>query len=80
MDDQCVDDQSCDKNKLNEYGCLLLSKVDNMHKPRLSLKSCFFSISLLVCEFNPHRQTCYQTSSGTYPPLNSWTGTVGAYN
>ena len=28
-----------------------------------------FSISLLVCEFNPHRQTWYQKFTGTYPPL-----------
>ena len=27
------------------------------------------SISLLVCEFNPHGQTWYQKFIGTYPPL-----------
>ena len=30
-----------------------------------------FSISLLVCEFNPHRQTWYQKFKGTYSPLKS---------
>ena len=33
------------------------------------LKIRLFPISLLVCEFNPHRQTWYQTFMGTYPPL-----------
>ena len=28
-----------------------------------------FSISLLVCEFKPYRQTWYQKFVGTYPPL-----------
>ena len=28
-----------------------------------------FSISLLVCEFNSHRQTLHQKFIGTYPPL-----------
>ena len=30
-----------------------------------------FPISLLVCEFSPHRQTCYQNFIRTYPPLRS---------
>ena len=55
------DDQNYDQNKSNLYGCLLLSKVDNIQKlfvpeGRLAL----FRIRLLVCEFNPHRQTSYQ--------------------
>ena len=37
---------------------LLISKVNNIHTPCLSLKS-GFSINLLVCEFYPHGQTWY---------------------
>ena len=47
---------------------LLVSKVDNIRKPCLSLKS-GFSIILLVCEFYPHGRTWYQKFIGTYPPL-----------
>ena len=57
-------------------------------RSRLHTKTIFvpevrlFSISLLVCEFNPHRQTWYQKFIGTYPPLhhpvkNSLNGTQG---
>ena len=44
-------------------------------RSRLHTKTIFvpevrlFSISLLVCGFNPHRQTWYQKFIGTYPPL-----------
>ena len=44
-------------------------------RSRLHTKTIFvpevrlFSISSLVCEFNPHRQTWYQKFVGTYPPL-----------
>ena len=47
---------------------LLIPEVDNVQRPCLSLKS-GFSISLLVCEFYPHRQTWYQKCAGTYPLL-----------
>ena len=47
---------------------LLISKVDNIQKPCLSLKS-GFSIISLVCEFYPHGQTWYQKFIGTYTPL-----------
>ena len=46
-------------------------------RSRLHTKTIFvpevrlFSISLLVCEFNPHRQTWYQKFIGTYPPLET---------
>ena len=39
----CVGDQNYIKNKSNQNVYLLLSKVDNIQKPGLSLKSCFFS-------------------------------------
>ena len=48
---------------------LFISKVDNIQKPCLSLKSGFFIISL-VCEFCPHGQTWYQKFIGSYTPLN----------
>ena len=48
---------------------LLISKVDNIQKPCLSLKSGFFFIISLVCEFYPHGQTWYQKFIGTYAPL-----------
>ena len=47
----------------------LISKVDNIQKPSLSLKSVFFFINLLVRAFYPHGQTWYQKFIGTYPPL-----------
>ena len=43
-------------------------KIDYIQKPSLSLKSAF-SVSLLVCEFNPPRQTWCQKFIGTYPSL-----------
>ena len=49
---------------------LLISKVDNIQKPYLSLKSGFFHYFILVCEFYPHRQTWYQKFIRTYPPLH----------
>ena len=33
-------------------------------------KAGLFSISLLVCKFYKHKQTCYQNFLGTYPPLS----------
>ena len=47
---------------------LLISKIGNIQKACLSLKS-GFSIILLVCEFHPHGQTWYQKFIGTYLPL-----------
>ena len=43
-----------------DMGLLLISKVDNIQKLCLSIKSGFF-ISLLGCEFYPHGQTWYQS-------------------
>ena len=45
-------------------------KVDNIQKPCLSLKSGFFSVRLLVCEFK--RQTWYQKFMGTDLPLENY--------
>ena len=45
---------------------LLISKVDNIQKPCLSLKSGFF-IYLLVCEFYPHGQIWYQKYGLIHP-------------
>ena len=56
------------QNKSNSNVYLLFSKVDNIQKPCLSLKSGFL-VSLLVCEFNPPRQTWYQKFIGTYSSL-----------
>ena len=45
-------------------------------KSSLHIKTMFvptvrlFSITLLICEFNPHRQTWYQKFIRTYSPLN----------
>ena len=56
------------QNKSNQNICLLLSKVDNIQKQCFSLNPAF-SVSLLVCEFNPPRQTWYQNFIGTYRSL-----------
>ena len=48
---------------------LLFSKVGNIQKTCLSLKS-GFSIILFVCEFYPDGQTWYQKLIGIYPPLS----------
>ena len=50
-------------------GCLLLLKVESTQKPCLS-KRPSISMNLLVCEFNPHRQTWYQKFIRTY--LRLW--------
>ena len=49
---------------------LFISKVDNIQKPCLSLKSGFFHYFIhQVCEFCPHGQTWYQKFIGSYTPL-----------
>ena len=56
-------------NKMFAFSTASLSWGSPAKQLSLSLKSGFFSISLLVCEFNPHAQTWYQKFIGTYPPL-----------
>ena len=58
-------------NQIDVDRRLLLSKVNHTQKSHLSIKS-DFSISLLVCEFNPYRQIWLQKFTGTYPLLFVW--------
>ena len=49
---------------------VLISKLGNIHTETMFVpKVWLLSIILLVSEFYPHRQTCYQKFSGTYLPL-----------
>ena len=55
-----VDDQYYNEtNQIDVNVCF--SEKNGIQKPCLSLKSGFFSIRFLVCEFNHHRQKWFQT-------------------
>ena len=67
-----MDDQNCHRNKSKlVWNVLLISKVDNIQKPFLSLKSGFFPLVYWFVNLILTGQTWYQKFILTYPPLES---------
>ena len=71
-----MDDQNTIKANQSHMNVLLISKVDNIQNPCLSLKSGFFLYFIgffwkILLEFYSHGQTWYQKFIGTYLPLRS---------